>query len=394
MISPIPAYIALPAIVIVTTITVARWAVLRESTVDRLINRSLTWAVVGMLLHERAVAPTIASLLHQLSLGAILFTLAGIFGLAQLWRGADPETTWQRQRRYDAAIAVVLGLVLGAGTPARSRSMLIDQALGWPSVVFWAVFGTPLAVCAVLILRLGIREFRTEDLSIRERLVFYAIFAAAGGLLVDAVAGPLVAAFHTVTGIPSPDPQMIRKAATFFASALTASMITAIPLIAHILSRLGWDQTGRTCRRLRPLWRDLTDASRDIRLYTAAELTRTDPAVRLHRMTVEIRDALMQLRPYVPADIDPRLHCRDCGAVGEYALRIAHALDAKQRGAQPEPTTTQSVSSTASTIADLDSELRNLLELARDWPHAQARVASARSALMLRPHRPSKEQSR
>ncbi|MGW4771534.1 MAB_1171c family putative transporter [Nocardia sp. NPDC004278] len=392
MISPIPSYLALPVITLVAAITLARWVLLRESAVDRLINRSLSWAVVGLLLHERAVAPKIASLLHQLSLGSILFILAGIYGLAQLWGGADPTTTRQRQRRYDAATATVFALVLAAGTPARHQGLLIDQALGWPAVVFWAVFGAPLAVCAVLVLRVSIREFRTDNLATREKLVYYAIFAAAGGLLIDAIAGPLVAAFDTITAIPSSDPQMIRKAATFFVSTLAAALITAIPLATTVLALLDWDRAGRACRQLQPLWHDLTAAFPGLVLYPAAELAQIDTTVRLHRMTVEIRDVLLQLRPYLPNDApDPRTGGRRAEA--EYALHLATALNAKIQGAQPDSSLSKPAARGGDTTGDLDSELRSLLVVARDWPGAQARITAA-PPVTLPPHQPSKEQTR
>ncbi|MFD6463925.1 DUF6545 domain-containing protein, partial [Streptomyces roseolus] len=74
---------------------------------------------------------------------------------------------------------------------------------------------------------------------------------------------------------------------------------------------------SRKIRRLQPLWRDLTGAIPGIVLHE-----RPDEAARyrLYRMVVEIRDALTQLRLDVP-----------CGA-------------------------------------DVESELENLLALARDWP--------------------------
>ncbi|MCP2319340.1 hypothetical protein APR12_004707 [Nocardia amikacinitolerans] len=396
MISPIPAWIALPIIVVVASITLGRWIVFGENVVDRLVNRSLAWAVVGLLLHQRGVAPGVASWLHQLSLGCILFILAGIYGIAALWGGADPDTARLRQRRYDAATAGVFVAVLAAGTPARGRGLLIDQSLGWPSIVFWGFFGVPLAVCAVLILSLSLREFRGDDLRVQERLVYYAIFAAAGGLLIDAVAGPSVAAFHTFTGIPSSDPQMVRKAATFFAATLTAALITAVPLASAVLSRLGWLGDGRDCRRLLPLWRDLTDLLPGVVLYSAAELAQLAPQVRLHRMNVEIRDALLQLRPYMHDLTDttpfPGDSGRDTGP-SAHALRVASAFYAKTTGAQLELTSRQVQIASGAPGGDPDTELRSLLELARDWPAAKARVHQRHTVVSL-PDRPNKEQAR
>lgn len=384
MTSPLPAYIALPVIAVTCILMVGRWVLLGHTPTDRLINRSLAWAVLGLLLHERGVAPDITSLMHQLSLGCILFTLAGIYGIAQLWGGADPDTVAVRQRRYDIATAAVFVLVLAAGTPARQQGMLIDQALGWPSIVFWALFGAPLAVCAVLILRTSAHEFRAEDLGPREKLVYYAVFAAAGGLLIDAVAGPSVAALSTYTDIALPDPQMRRKAATFFAATFAAAIITAIPLFSLIAAQVGWDRTARYNRRLQPLWSDLTAAFPDLVLYPADQLAELDAAARLHRMTVEIRDALLNLRPYTPMTGDRLEPALSTGAaVGKraqvtlYTISVARALRAKNTGAQPDPIAARTAPRPPAATGDLDSELQSLLELARQWAGAQALVAAA-----------------
>lgn len=362
MISPVPAVFAIPVIVVVALITAARWIMVRDSVVDHLINRSLTWALAGLLLHERGVAPGIASWLHQFSLGCILFTLSGVYGIAALWGGADEASARPRQRRYDAAAAAVLAVVLLAGTPARSEGLLIDQALGVPSILLWGIFGVPLAVCAVRILRLGAREFRATESQARERLVYAVILAAAGGLLIDAIAGPSVAAVHVLTGTDSPDPQMVRKAATFFAATLCAAVVTSIPLVTETLSRWGWAGRGREIRVLRPMWRDLTDVFPDVVLYTPAEWAALDDRVRLHRMTVEIHDALMRLRRGAEPPAEPI-----AAAPERAALRIARALGAEREGLVP------SRSADFETYS-LPGDSTQLSAIAASWPDAVRRV--------------------
>ncbi|MEU0876033.1 MAB_1171c family putative transporter [Nocardia brasiliensis] len=383
MTSPLPALIALPVIAIVCVLTVCRWMLLEHTPVDRLINRSLAWAVLGLLLHERGVAPDIASLMHQLSLGCILFTLSGVYGIAQTWRGADPDTVGARQRRYDLATAGMFAMVLVAGTPARQQNLLIDQAVGWPAIVFWALFGAPLAVCAVLILQTGVREFRVEALGLREKLVYYGVFAAAGGLLIDAVAGPVVAALSTYTDIVPQDPQMRRKAATFFAATITAAIITAVPLFGQVSARAGWDRTTHYSRRLQPIWSDLTTAFPGLMLYSADQLAGLDPVSRLHRMTIEIRDGLLNLRPYTSVTAAACERILSSGAavgirkpVSAYEISVAHALRAKNSGVQPDPVVARTAPRAPTTSGDLDSELQLLLELADRWSHAKAIVAA------------------
>ncbi|WP_435593090.1 MAB_1171c family putative transporter [Nocardia sp. bgisy118] len=396
MTSPLPATAALPIIATTSTITVLRWRLINQTPTDKLINRTLAWGVVGQLLHERGVAPGIASLLHQLSLGAILASLSGIYGIAKLWGGADPETTGQRQRRYDGVIIGVFILLLIAGTPARRQGLLIDQALGSPAVAFWAIFGAPLAVCAALLLQITVRDFRTEDLTLREKVFYGAIFAAAGSLLFDAFAGPAVAALSTYTDFSAHDEQMSRKATTFFASALIGALIVAVPLFPVLAEHFGWDRTSRHARRLQPLWRDLTTAFPDLVLYPATELAKLPPTPRLHRMTIEIRDILLNLRPYmsVTTDTAPALPDEMGKETTRYAILVAHALDTKRAGTQPDPVGARTVPRAPEATGDLDSEIQVLLELARQWPHAQTAVVATYTSAPATPNASNKEQPR
>ncbi|WP_373862755.1 DUF6545 domain-containing protein [Nocardia amamiensis] len=45
-----------------------------------------------------------------------------------------------------------------------------------------------------------------------------------------------------------------------FLGLLIITLLTAIPLVIAVLARARWDQPGVHCRRLHPLWRDLTTA--------------------------------------------------------------------------------------------------------------------------------------
>ncbi|WP_373864198.1 DUF6545 domain-containing protein, partial [Nocardia vulneris] len=108
----------------------------------------------------------------------------------------------------------------------------------------------------------------------------------------------MVAALSTYTDIVPQDPQMRRKAATFFAATLVAAIITAIPLFGRVSAQAGWDRTARYSRRLQPMWSDLTTAFPGLMLYSVDQFAGLDPVARLHRMTIEIRDGLLSLRPY------------------------------------------------------------------------------------------------
>ncbi|MGW5440434.1 DUF6545 domain-containing protein [Nocardia asteroides] len=89
---------------------------------------------------------------------------------------------------------------------------------------------------------------------------------------------------------------------------------------------------------------------------------RTIPATRLYRMTVEIRDAVLNLQRYA-VDVPPELGYRDART---FAQHLATLIDAKAAGAAPyrSPTPGASVQPRA---RDLTAELQLLLDLAKVW---------------------------
>ncbi|WP_063022111.1 MAB_1171c family putative transporter [Nocardia niwae] len=350
MTSPIPAPIAIPLIGFVAVVVLGRWLVLHHATVDRLLNRAMLWGVATLILLERGIAPGIGSLLHQLSMATLLMEVAGLYGAARLWSGADPMFAAARQRVYDVAGLMGGAIILAVGTEARQGGRLLGQAPDWPTAVVWAILWVPLIAAGRLAWRAAVRELRSDASTTAERVVYGALLTTlvvgSGGLVVSAVqfAGPGATA----------DPAMVRWAApTFAASALGAALL-AVPLIAWLRARAGWDRAGLDCRRLRPLWRDLTAAVPEVVLAPDHPVTESD--ARLIRMTVEIRDALMHLRHYLPGE------ARDADQVEQ----IRQAIAARSRGAAVRPR--RSHDPAALPVGDIDSDLRLLLGLARRWP--------------------------
>ncbi|BDT96161.1 hypothetical protein IFM12275_61370 [Nocardia sputorum] len=350
MTSPIPAPIAIPLIVFVAVVVLGRCLLLHRATVDRLLNRAMLWGVATLILLERGIAPLIGSLLHQLSMATLLMEVAGLYGAARLWSGADPTHAAARQRVYDLAGLAGGAIILAVGTEARQGGRLLGQALDWPTAVVWSISWIPLVAVGRLAWRAAVRELRSSESSTAERIVY-------GTLLTTLVVGSggLVFSAVQLTGPgASADPAMVRWAApTFAASALGAALL-AVPLIGSLRARAGWDRAGRYCRRLRPLWRDLTAAVPEVVLAPDHAVAESD--ARLLRMTVEIRDALMHLRHYLPGDAGD----------ADQVAQIRRAIAARSSGAAVRPR--RSHDPAGLQVGDIDSDLRLLLELARRWP--------------------------
>ncbi|WP_433682901.1 MAB_1171c family putative transporter [Nocardia sp. CA-119907] len=387
MTSPIPALITWPVLTGLTLVLAGRWWLLRDSFVDRLINRALAAALCENLLRDAWFEQSLAWLLpgddsdvvniaRQLSLGATLLGISNIYGFAKLWAGADPAQTWRRQRRYYLVTITATAVILIAGTPARRADQLIDQALGWPAVVVCFAFSLPLGATALLLGRVSVREMRAVGATTwQERALYTAVLGTIVGLGAIAVVYPLGTVISLMTGRPSFDPEMHWEAwSGFLLSAVGAPAVVTVPLISTLLTHIGWDRTGRYCRRLQPMWADVTAAAPEIVLEMRRDHNgRADPAVRLHRMTVEIRDSLLHLKRYSdsPDDLtatssDPRI----------YARRIAEAIANKAAGHPPSASRFTLRHQIQPGARDLDAELRQLLTLAKAWPHVRGLAKS------------------
>lgn len=387
MTSPIPGLITWPVLTGLALVLAGRWWLLRDSIVDRLINRGLTAALSEHLLREAWFEQSLAWLLpgddsdvvniaRQLSLGATVLTVSNVYGIAKLWAGADPAHTWRRQWRYDLVAITATAVILIAGTPARRADQLIDQALGWPAVVVWVAFSLPLGATAVLVGRMSVREMRAGgDTTWQERALYTVVLGNAVGMGILAVVCPIETTINVMTGQPSFDPEMHWKAWSGFAlSAVAVPAVITVPLISTLLTHMGWDRTGRYCRRLRPLWADLTAAVPEIVLELRRDhYGRADPAIRLHRMTVEIRDSLLHLKRYSDSPDDL---AATGGAPHIYARRIAEAIATKAAGHPPSASRFTPRHQVQPGARDLTAELRQLLALAKAWPHVRGLTKS------------------
>ncbi|MFB8278626.1 MAB_1171c family putative transporter [Nocardia colli] len=360
MSSPVPAIFAVPVIVFVVLVVAGRRVLLHHTMIDRLLNRALAWAAIGLVLWERGIAPQIGSLTHQLAMGALMLETASLYGTAKLWAGADPATARARQRAYDLAGALTLVVILIVGTSARADGRLLGQSPSWEAILVWAIMWFPLIACGRLVWRSALRELRSGDVTPAERLLYVTLLAT----MVVGCGGLALTAVQLTDRWPIHDPELIRWAGPAFGATFLGCSILAVPLIAQFSTTAGWDRSGRHCRTLSPLWRDLTTAVPEI-VLPPDKPARAD--ARLLRMTVEIRDALMQLHRYLPAD-------RALGPPSSerYAWQLKQAITAKRTGAAPAAAPREA-DRFGAPANDIDADIRRLLDLARAWNSGEKR---------------------
>ncbi|MFE7796320.1 MAB_1171c family putative transporter [Nocardia sp. NPDC057440] len=355
--TPAPTWLAVLTVVVVCVVTVARWRFADDSVADRLINRALSWVSLDVIVAQFGVWFGAAEMCHLIFLALCPIAVANLYGLAGMFAGADPGTARLRQRRYDAVGVLGGGAILVIGQPMDYTG----AGFWWRAACYWAIFNVPTTVAATLLIRACIRELR-GGARLRELVAYGALLILAVGWYFAAIR-----ALWQIRDQVAPGGSAVQWGVVSCAFGILVPGITAMPLLNGLLTRCGLDRAGRDLRRLRPLWRDLTDAVPEIAMRSEVGHV-ADPRAQLYRMVVEIRDALLHLRRYAPPEGSSEYQ----GAAG-YARLVARAVHQKASGAAP------AASGQATDLfllggEDLSADLGHLLALSRAWP----RVGGAR----------------
>ncbi|GAB2669374.1 DUF6545 domain-containing protein [Nocardia goodfellowii] len=347
---PIP--LALLLIAVASVITLGRWFLVADQLIDRLFNWALGWEVLGLTVFVcvgRLGGPELAEYLF-LAFGPL--TIANVYGMARLLGGADPGVAAGRQRRYNrfGAVAAVL-ILFGAVT-------------GWTDFAEWVWAACNLVTIAAgpLVMRACVRELRAGP-GWRERWAYVALLVVSIYLGV----GSATVAVRAAMGLPTAVSGVGYAIVSYLVLVLLCLLI-AIPLVLALIRRAGWDRDSRRCRRLYPLWSDLTAVVPEVVLAQDVSYT-GDPALRLYRITVEIRDALLRLKLYGAEDAP-----QPGTDIDGYARWIALAARARSCGLPPH-----GVADTGAlnAHADRSAELRTLFALAAAWPAAKVAIGAA-----------------
>ncbi|WP_433665448.1 MAB_1171c family putative transporter [Nocardia sp. CA-128927] len=365
--SPVSGFLAWAVLGYVVLIGVGRLLFTRETTFDQLVNRTWLWFVIGLVLYRCTQTPSISSVPNQLALGCVVMVNMYLYGLVRLWESAAaPEVTWRHQRIYCAVAVLSTVLILLAGPSAAGAGRLVDHNLNWGGIVVWAANSVPLVATMLVFTRLCIRELRMENRT---------LLAKALGLLmlldiVPFYADVVLVMGEVFFGWQLRYPHIVRVEIAFTIIGVLATTLVAVPVVEHLMEHAGLDRDGRICRRLRPLWRDVTAAVPEIVMRPATDgLIRRDTTAQLVRMTVEIRDALLHLGPYLAAMPTESAAAHQGGSeaqLRDYASRLAEAARARQAGTLPP--NSGAVPQPFPAAQDFDTELRQLLDLARIWP--------------------------
>ncbi|WP_159849846.1 MAB_1171c family putative transporter [Nocardia sp. CY41] len=369
---PVIAWLIIGSSALVALLRLA-WLHGRSRPSERQVTYALTCAVIAALLREGTVQTALADagllgigFTRQLGTTFIVATFAPLIVLAQSWsdRWSEQTSAGYRRMRWTvwAAVGVSMTLMLLLGAHARALGQYIDRTEGWQTVAYFAFFSGWCGVTGLLVSAAGVRELRAGQLRPSHKLTYLLILFVGAWTLEEAVsifASSVCAA--TGTGAAFVDFRFQANENNFVYMVGLGSLAASARIGTEIARRLGIDSASRTVRQLAPMWRDL--------VTTCAEIPRPahsdpdpDPRRRMHRMVVEIRDALLVLGRFaepmpanVPADVAE-------------AVQIARASHRKAGGARPGSYLRLQASAPGRDIVD---ETRTLRRVARHWGRAQ-----------------------
>lgn len=387
MTSTVPAIIAWPVIVCMVILLAVRYRLCNTNLYESYFNNLMAWVLVAQLLREHYVEDALSrhsimsvTTAQQLGFAAMVFASTELIGFTMVWTGLSPAETRRRQRYYRVAALVSCVAFLAAATRARDSGQTLEVSGGWDAVLAWGFYLLMLLVMTARFVRMFASEL-AKTTQKRELML------AAGGLALGIVtaAGCLEALVSAVTDqlgwTHTVEFRLWFHGFEFFCIAVFVFILGAVPLVVKLLSYLGLDRVSRTWKLLQPLRLAMTAVVPESSFDLGYDERRSQIArLQLHQTVIEIRDAMLQLRPYFqevdPQDL-PRLRPRGRQReAATLALRLAYAARAKSVGAVPARAEAAPIGSSRATT--LDEEARELLNVARWWPAACAAAQETR----------------
>ncbi len=391
MTSTVPDWIAWPVIAAMMIILAVRYTWFNQTLYDKYLNNTLAWMLVTQLLRERVVEQLLSNgalisitLARHLSMAAMCFIAAEFMGFVTTWAGLAPEEMRRRQRYHRLAALVLAGAFLAVTTRARVDGQVLELAGGWDNVLAWALFSAMPVTLAVQMLNMCVEEFRRHSAAPRERLLSVGAALIAGIVGVNCLAALFLAIFEELGWVHSIDYRLKTHPIYFFLVAAGTAAAAATPCVLALSARLGADQTSRNWRQLQRLRSDMIVAvPGSVFELKGHQAGRRKTVLQLRQTTVEIRDAILQLRPFFQT-LDPVLRdefLRRCSVPEDqreeavFTLQLAAAVREKVSG-NPRASAVDPSMIAKSRSTSFDEETSELLRISRWWPEAQTITSS------------------
>ncbi|MEB3980176.1 hypothetical protein OQ968_02735 [Mycobacterium sp. 663a-19] len=391
MTDTVPAAIAWPLIIFTTVMAAFRYKWVNTSPYDKYFNNTLVWMLGTVLLRQRAVEQLLAqsallsvTCAQELSMVGMVGASTEFMGFVSMWSSRSPEHTRRRQRQYRLAATVLSIAFLVFATRARTHAQLLEVSGGWDGVAALFAQSTMLVALGVRVILMAASEGRRPTAHPRERhlaLVGVVLGCAITASTLQAAVLEFAQQMHWADTVRW---RLFNHGFVFFWVTVVATCLAGVPVALRVIGHFGWDRASRDCRNLATLRHDMVAAVPEVAFELINPSTgRRRTRLELHQTTVQIRDALLQLRHYFrdhdPDQIDD--FCRlwrvpaQRRSEAELALDLAYAVRAKSAGAQPVPIDVSAVFTSRPTT--LEEEATDLVKLSTWWPLAQAAARPA-----------------
>lgn len=380
MTSSIPGFISWPILAFFISVLAFRLRWLGTGFAAHHRNRALIFVAATQVSTEPAVQhlltasiPATAATASQIPFALLLLVSPELIGFIAMIDNTNPDALTRGYRQYRIATFITIFMLFVIATGPRVRDQPIALS-GDNSEVLAALLWSVLSVtAAATILRLLAANFRRPNKTVAERLIVVELVGLAGAICLPGLAIFTLALLDRLQLVNT-----LQLRETFYSHAIFFALVAVLPLalgpcFVAAQALLHRDNNGRTWRKLQPLWDDLTTAYPDTILNPPPQRFQPVTDFQLHRIIIEIRDALLQLAPYITelTDTDRQQLIHICGptAGGEQgtqqALQIAKAIG-RTTTANPSP-----ASITPLPTASREDELTQLINLAGRWPMAR-----------------------
>ncbi|MEZ0351033.1 DUF6545 domain-containing protein [Mycobacterium sp. pR1184] len=394
MTSTVPPVVAWPLILFMVLVVVTRYVGFNTNLFDTYLNNTLAMLLTAQLLREHAVQQQLsdAALItvttaQQLAAVALIFGSAEFIGFTMMWSGLSGLDIGRRHRYYRCAATLLVIGYLVAATRARVAAKPVEVSGGWDGVLAYVFYSTMFLVLVVQLMRLSVRELARPGAPYRERVV-----AALGVILALAIGwvtleSVLLLVFEQLGWSHTGTYRARVHGVYFFWEAVGCTALAAVPCLLAIFARGGLDLVSRQWRKLQPLRNSLRQAVPEITFdLQQDDARRAKTTLQLHQTVVEIRDLILQLRPYfrdIPPDrVDEFIAAHSIPSADRdtaiLALQLVHAADTKASGLAPQRLDAAHI--VTSRAKTLEQETRELVQLAKWWPRAAAVARSAAPA--------------
>ncbi|MFW3112402.1 hypothetical protein MHAE_01385 [Mycobacterium haemophilum DSM 44634] len=371
-------------------VLVVRYTFFNTSLFEVYLNNSIGLFLVCNLLREKTIEEFFArhhlmtvTTAQELSWVAIVLPCAEFMGFIALWSGLPPQETRHRQRYHRSAAIILSGAFLIAASRARAAGQILELAHGWDIVLAWFLWTIVLDVLGIQMMIMSVTEWR-RTAKWQERLIAGCTVMVGGFGVMICIGSLCYKFFEQLSGVHNSHFVSFLIAVNSrycFWQSLVLYALAAVPAVGTLRARAGLDGTSRAWHALQGLRETLTAVvPESVFEWKPASTSRQKTVLELHQTIIEIRDAILLLRPYfreISLEEEARFVDRYVVPTGQrdaaiQALQIAKAVHAKGTGARPEPIDAAMVRMSCAT--DLGQETAELIQLCQWWPSAQAAI--------------------